>query len=1003
MSIPNYRPPRHELEQDFLDDLPSGLDRNNLIVVGPAYVHADEGSGNLVFKPYTEANLYGYERLDGGEVVGNPAMHEVNVSEVEAVVRGAWLRLYEKGSSGGVAQNDGFNLYEPSRSGDVIHYKTFGGEGFLDLDSTIPADNFDSGRSVQAGDVLEIEGSGGTVTRQVKALLGKDVEASVDSGGYGALVAKDLAGASSAPVFGVSYSGPGSVGAPDITLDTSSLAGVEMTNWARRYGQISPELGIRLSISLKVTASGDADTAEFTAVVGGRNTAVSNATDAGTGTDFTILGEVINVDHATWVIGETLNFHLDLPSTAASNLLGDGGNSISIDTSKVYYNSVEVRKPTSLILEVLDVDDPGAQATIFNGSIVSFNGSTVELVGSIDPATTPIIIRVSDTQGLVTPKFVRLQSANVFSVDYNGVVNGITVELQSGFMDSAHVGQRLTAPINPPSRSSRIFDKVQLDSPLGPITDGLPSNDSLKVTAYVEFSGRVKPQNEVSGAVNFSAQADGVSVTQISAPVDGYNLQSSSIKVARSGKGEIAFEWKSLIPVSEDETPFLVSGSSDIEQHLGSFAMASELGYGLYMGVRAADKTVFGLKVGGTSLEDWQAAIKTLSLQRNIYTIAPITNDERVLSLFASHAAEMNRPEIKRFRRVYGGVDSPGEYVKFSEHDGNQLAATFVEGGGGKNTLVTFSNKGIGLNSKKIYPGDKVRVLSSGEYYTISYVGGADTLVLESGPPSPISSATPVEIVASDTSQNIADYVSSFAQRLGAGLEEDRRICCIWNDRGYVDLGTGVAKVVPNRFLAAEAAGYRVNLLPQQSLTRQQIFGITDSPRMYSKFTDNQLNQMASNGVWIVMQDAPGLTPYYRHQLTTAVDGGPLRYEDSAGVIYDFISFDLDDIIEPLIGKRNVTRETLAEVKNLVVAKMLEHTTTPPENPTVGPMLIGFYDREGNEGTVNVDFDPEFKDAILLFTEIEVPLTLNNARTRVLARTINLERGATSEIVVQTV
>ena len=973
--IPNYRPPRHEIEQGFVDENPGPLDRNNLIVVGPAYTHADALSGNLVADAYVGDAELSFRRKDGDVTVTKSVADVVDASWTTLIASKLRLQLFSKGTAGNVAANNAFNAYPADREGRMLHYKTVGDIGFLDLTSDIPAASYDNGRPPQAGDILKIEGSAATVHRKIVSLAGKDVAAAKADFGYdGAKALVEGIAGTTAAIGGVVHS-LGDIDAGDITLEvgTGDLVGT-LDAYARRYGTPITDGagGLRLKFDLTCLTAGDGDAATFQLNIAGRSVAVTNVETSGD-TTFTALGDVFEVSKSPdWVAGETLTFTADLPNIAETNQIATGD--VTIGANYVYDKAVK-KMATTVVIDILDV---------------AADASSVKL-------------RVSDTQGLVTPFGQTITGATTLTFDLDGATDGLSIAFPADLFASAHVGARFAVVLTPPGRSSTVFDKVVLDAPVGSIltaSDG--SEDSLAVTAYVEFSGTLEATEPVSGNANFTVAAEAVTLeSSVYSSVPGYTNINDSVKPAVDGQGTVSVSWRAVLPVGSAQAPTLYNGTTAIEAGVGSTAIASELGFGLYVGLRAAGKAVYGLPVGGTSVDDWNAAIATLSTLKNVYSIVPLTEDEEILKLFSAHAAEMNRPEVKKFRRIYGAVDSPGEYVKYSTLDGNPVQATITSSGDGEYKLVTFTTAGVNLEDFPIYKGDKLRVVSTGNEYLIEYRGGQDTLVLQAGPAAPISSGTPVEIVASDIPENTARYVWEFAERIGSNEEEDRRISCVWTDDGVYDTLDGSPISIPNRFIAAEIGGYRVSLLPQQSLTRQEVSTITDAPAMYSKFSEELLNEIASHGVWIVTQEGPNEIPRVRHQLTTAAGGGPLRYEDSAGVIYDFLSFSIDDIIDPLIGKRNVVRRTLVEIKNIAVGKMIEHSQSPVDNEQVGPMIVEFYDRDGNPGTLNVDFDPDYKDSVLLFSEFEIPLTLNNARTRLLARTINTDAGITSEILIQ--
>ena len=236
MKIPNYRPPRHELEQDFAEEASGSLDRNNLIVVGPAYQHADSLTGNLVEDAYAGGAELGFRRLVDGASVAKPVSYEIDAPWVTLEASDLWLTLYTKGAAGNTAANNAFNLYPLDRTGRVLHYKTAGNSGFLNTDSAAAALAFDGGRSIQAGDILKITGDSGTVHRKVVDLAGVDVAGSIS--GYGYYGAAKLTTAGSPNIYGVVHSA-GTVAAANIDLDISSLAGDDLLDWARAYGSIA--------------------------------------------------------------------------------------------------------------------------------------------------------------------------------------------------------------------------------------------------------------------------------------------------------------------------------------------------------------------------------------------------------------------------------------------------------------------------------------------------------------------------------------------------------------------------------------------------------------------------------------------------------------------------------------------------------------------------------------------------------------------------------------------
>lgn len=955
--IPNYRLPQVTIEQAFADEGSNTLDRNRAVVVGPAYQHADAGSDNLVWSTYSEGGTLTYtSRKSDGSTAVKPAGHVVDADNVILRARDIRLTLWTKGSATNTPSASQFRTYAADPTGSLLQWNN--AAGFLDLDNPAVVQSFDAGRAPQPGDLLAITGDLGTVTRKVLELVGKDTAASV--GGYGH--------------YGVAATG---VDAATVVSSSVTIADATLTDtngsaelFARRYGTFPTTGGLAVRLVITCLTSGNRDTAVFKATANGRTVAIANAAGDDGITDFTVFGDAdVSIDLGAginaWTAGDTFTVDLVFANASSAALISG-----SVTLTGYNFVTAKTRKASTLFVEVNNVDEEGN-----------------------------VTLRISDSSGHMVPWVEEVDAAGDVDItrDYDG--GQITFNASAALTAIAYRGLRLSANITPPGRSSTVFDKLRLDAPIG-LADGQPG---LRVVAHQVYTGPVSAIEPLTGSENFVVAGEAVTDLAISVSVSGYENDLDSVKPALTGFGQVAPEWRSVTPADSAESLVLITSTQDIVDLVGSTALASELGFGLQAALNAAGKPVWALRTKGASRQDFLDAITTLATRSDLYAIAPLTDDEQILADFAAHAQAMSADDVKKFRKVYGSTDSPGEYPILTTVDNGQaVTATVTAGDGGAFTLVTFNQDAVDLEALSISKGDKLKVTGSGATYLIDRRTGPKTLVLQAGPAAPLTAAGAVEIIAAETDANIARFVWQRSQRLGSGVSQDRRIVNIWTHNGIVDTQDGSFVRIPNRFLAAEVAGYRTALLPQESMTRKPVSVITDAPAMYSMFGRAVLDEMAANGVWIVTQNGPNLTPFHRHQLTTAASDNPLYNEDNAGVIYDFVCFDIDDIYEPLIGNRNVTRQTQVELKNLILAKLVEATQADPTS-VVGPMLVDFYGRSGESGTVDVDFDPDFRDSFLIFSELEIPLPLNNVRVRLLARTINVNGTQTSRLVVQPV
>jgi hypothetical protein len=325
----------------------------------------------------------------------------------------------------------------------------------------------------------------------------------------------------------------------------------------------------------------------------------------------------------------------------------------------------------------------------------------------------------------------------------------------------------------------------------------------------------------------------------------------------------------------------------------------------------------------------------------------------------------MSGKEIKNFRRAYVGTDSPGSYAVLAPATGApNFTATVSDYNGQGNLLVTTTTTGVNFTLLDIGDGDRFLLTGAADTeYEISEVISANELVLKTGPVSAISPAQPFELWRADTPESQVDYVIQRSRALNS-----RRAVNVWVEDG-TRIINGVSTQVPNRFVAAEIAGLRCAVLPQQGLSMTEITSITDCPAMYIRYNRTDLNRAAAEGVFIITQEAESGTVFIRHQLTTDPNNGSLYYEDSAGVNIDDLSFRFKDVLLGYVGKKNVTADTLADIYN-DCRTILSEASQTDRSADYGPQLNGFE-------SLTVEADPILKDRVNVYARVEIPLPLN--------------------------
>ncbi len=290
--------------------------------------------------------------------------------------------------------------------------------------------------------------------------------------------------------------------------------------------------------------------------------------------------------------------------------------------------------------------------------------------------------------------------------------------------------------------------------------------------------------------------------------------------------------------------------------------------------------------------------------------------------------------------------------------------------------------------TRGILPGDQVRLnFTTDAWGNVSYdqfivqtVLENDELILVTGPASPVSPAVRFEIWRPDTGPSQAQFIGDRSNNF-----LDRRVINVWCDSPMKPDANGIQQVQELFYLAAEIAGLRSAVLPQQGLTYTEMnFSVTSAPLMFTKYSEEDLDVAAANGTYIVTQDVSDGPVYIRHQLTTdAVDSlGPLYWEDSVGTNLDNIAYSVKDVFQPYIGKRNANPETLEEIET----KMRDLLNTFKSNPggfsAIGPAVADW-------SGLSVQIDPTFRDRINIIVTLQLPLPINQINITLQATTID--------------
>ena len=397
----------------------------------------------------------------------------------------------------------------------------------------------------------------------------------------------------------------------------------------------------------------------------------------------------------------------------------------------------------------------------------------------------------------------------------------------------------------------------------------------------------------------------------------------------------------------------------------------------------SAGRAVFYFNVGDPSVPaNWNTALVASETVQGAYGIVPLTQDQTVLSSVATFVQARSAPDSNTDKVAWFTLPDVDLFTVVGDStssDGQQVLATVIDDpdtSGTQFTLLTVSSN-ASLLELGVRPGDQVRINyqtdawgeQSFETYQVDTVINESSLKLVSGPALQVSTPSLVNIVRTTTAD---DYVSIVENRLTPDGALGTSFYSSFLNRviPYGSVFIGNTKV-PSYFMAAYLAGVRSALAPHQSLTRWQVAGFTGA-NLPRGITNSQLNRIAAAGSFIVAFDAQLGRFVVRHGVTAGDYDDVNNREESIISNVHSIKFALFAVLDPYIGRANVTDELLAIISTDILS-LEQVLTSANAGPFLGGQLIDLI-------ILDIRQSPIAKDTILVDVEITVPAPVNRIR-----------------------
>lgn len=341
----------------------------------------------------------------------------------------------------------------------------------------------------------------------------------------------------------------------------------------------------------------------------------------------------------------------------------------------------------------------------------------------------------------------------------------------------------------------------------------------------------------------------------------------------------------------------------------------------------------------------YRQALDILSTNEDIYVIVPLTNDKDVVSAYASHCTTLSEPEKSKWRIMYASQEMPSTKVMVEINDGQ-----LVKGSTDTECYIKDTANGMFVtNNARVTDFVDIYNASNSYQYSLQIIEVLNESVvtcsttkwmrtsegyseLEDKVTVASQEAVKYEVVRVLDTQGVADAISGIAESF-----KNKRLRLVYPDTIMLNINS-VSEMVPSYYLCVTLGAMRAGYPPHQGFSTIGLSGISRVLRANNMFSDDQLADMAGNGVFWVVQDTPEELPYVLYQTTT--DNTQLETaEDSCVAVVDYASRYLKINLKNVLGRYNVNTISVNYVKTVINSVLDDMTSTSYQY--IGPILTG--------------------------------------------------------------
>lgn len=399
---------------------------------------------------------------------------------------------------------------------------------------------------------------------------------------------------------------------------------------------------------------------------------------------------------------------------------------------------------------------------------------------------------------------------------------------------------------------------------------------------------------------------------------------------------------KDVTAVAAQPGLLVFDDTTQLENALSPVDASNPLALGLFFAMLNAP----GIQVTGLGVDEISADAPFGTLDafsraasflegKEVYAIAPLTNDASVHQVFSTHVTVMSSPANKGERVAIINVETPTTRADtlVASGSGDRISGTIFDTNISNLTALVLNADISPIGTIPAAEGLQLDIASDDKKYSVASISGDQVTIRTSFSPGEnddgyyattnlpaglIQEAFTISVRGAPlTIAGLPDYdgIAETVAGVGRGYA-NRRLWMTFPDQVAATVN-GLETVLPGFYASAAIAGMVGQNPPQQSFTRFPMTGFTKVMGSNDKFNSRQLNIMAGGGAWIIIQEAQGAPLISRFAITT--DGTSIEVRtDSITKIVDFVAKFLRRALLNYIGRFNITQGFLDSLGNVI-------------------------------------------------------------------------------------